>query len=118
MKEKLVEIESLLELLGYEDLRSVRSWCRKNKVPLFTVGKRTYTIANFLDMFLEKELKLFVDANYADPDAVLDAIQNDDKTTLSNLLEAPATNEVKKQFKRNQTMSQQAEDFLNQIKTA
>lgn len=118
MKNKLVDIESLLELLGYNDLRSVRGWCKKNKIPLFVVGKRTYTVSNFLDMFLETELKLFVDANYANPDAVMDAIQNDDKTTLSTLIAAPATEEVKKEFRKNKTISKEAQDFLNQVKTA
>ncbi|MDZ4786579.1 MAG: hypothetical protein SGJ02_10945 [bacterium] len=118
MKEKLVDIQTLLEWLGYEDVRSVRVWCKKNKIPLFDVGKRTYTVADFLDIFLEKELKLFVEANYEHPASILEAINNDDKTTFSTLVEAPVTDKVKKVFKNNKTMSKQAQDFLSQIKTA
>lgn len=118
MKEKLVDIQTLLEWLGYEDVRSVRAWCKKNKIPLFDVGRRTYTVADFLDIFLEREMKLFVEANYENPASVLEAISNDDKTTLSTLMEAPASDKVKKVFKNNKTMSKQAQDFLSQIKIA
>ena len=119
MKEKLVEIESLLELLGYNDLRSVRRWCIKNKIPLFVVGKRTYTVANFLDLFLEKELKLFVDSNYENPEAVMNAIDNDDKTTLVTLMEAPTTENVKIKFKKNKSeMGKAAKNLLDKLKSA
>ncbi len=118
LNEKLIEIHKLLDLLGYDDVRSVRTWCKTNKVPLFVVGKRTYTVSNFLDLYLEKELKSFVDANYPNPDAVMDALNNDDKITLSNLIEAPAAEEVKMEFKKNKTRSKQSNDFLKQIKAA
>ena len=55
--DKLVEVNELMELLGYTDIRSIESWCKKNKVPLFYVGKKTYTIKNFVDIFITQKME-------------------------------------------------------------
>lgn len=118
MKDKLIDINEIMELLGYDDLRSVKTWCGKNKIPLFTVGRKTYTIANFLNIFLEKELDCLVMAHYQNPQEIMDAISNDDKLKLSDLIQAPVEQEVKKEYRKNVTRSKAAESFLKNIKTA
>lgn len=50
---RLVSVQELGEILGYSDVRSVRSWCRQNDIPLFQLGKRTYTDSKLLDLHLE-----------------------------------------------------------------
>tara|TARA_R110002072_G_scaffold238939_1_gene396653 strand:+ start:50337 stop:50666 length:330 start_codon:yes stop_codon:yes gene_type:complete len=50
--DRLVDIHELGEILGYDDVRSVRSWCKRSSIPLFLLGKRTYTVSNLLDQYL------------------------------------------------------------------
>jgi hypothetical protein len=50
--DRLVDIHELGEILGYDDVRSVRNWCKRNGIPLFQLGKRTYTVSNLLDQYL------------------------------------------------------------------
>lgn len=53
--DRLVEIEFLFELLGYEDVRAVKKWCSNNGVALFTMGKRTYTLKDYLDKVIVQQ---------------------------------------------------------------
>jgi len=50
--DRLVDIHELGEVLGYDDVRSVKSWCKRSGIPLFQLGKRTYTISTLLDEYL------------------------------------------------------------------
>jgi hypothetical protein len=50
--DRLVDIHELGEILGYDDVRSVRNWCKRSGIPLFQLGKRTYTLSNLLDRYL------------------------------------------------------------------
>ena len=115
--DKLVEINELVDLLGYTDERSIESWCKKNKVPLFHVGKKTYTIRNFIDLFISQKLEEYVKATYKNPDVILKAINEDNKTELSKLLNAPMDKTVSAKFKK-KIDSKQAEDFINKLKAA
>lgn len=117
MKDKLIEINELIELLGYVDERSIETWCRKNKVPLFHVGKKTYTISDFIDRFISQKLEEFVKANYKNSDEILKAVKEDNKEELSRLINAPADKEATKTF-RKKANSKAAEDFLKKIKAA
>jgi len=116
MVKKLIEIKELIDLLGYVDERSIEAWCKKNKVPLFYVGKKTYTISNFLDLFISQKLEVFVKANYKDAESVLKAISADDETELVKLVNAPMNKESFKYKKKSN--SKQADDFLTKLKAA
>lgn len=70
MKDRLVDVNEIMELLGYTDMRSIESWCKKNKVPLFHVGKKTYTIKNFIDIFITQKLEKYVKVNYKNADVI------------------------------------------------
>jgi hypothetical protein len=50
--DRLVDIHELREILGYDDVRSVRNWCKRSGIPLFQLGKRTYTVSNHLNQYL------------------------------------------------------------------
>jgi hypothetical protein len=52
----LINISDIMELLGYSDKRSLRSFCIANKVPLFNFGKKTYTLKNFLQIIVFHQL--------------------------------------------------------------
>ena len=115
--DKLVEIRELMDLLGYTDERSIESWCKKNKVPLFHVGKKTYTIRNFIDMFISQKMEEYVKANYKNADVILKAINEDDKVELSKQLNAPLDKMSLTKFKK-KADSKEAADFMNKLKAA
>lgn len=117
MVDKLVEIRELMELLGYTDERSIESWCKKNKVPLFHVGKKTYTIRNFIDLFISQKMEEYVKANYKNADVILKAINEDDKVELSKQLNAPVDKTSLTKFKK-KTDSKAASDFMTKLKAA
>lgn len=119
-KEKLVDIQTLLEWLGYEDVRSVRAWCKKNKIPLFDVGRRTYTIATFIDAYIEAELSVFVNENYANPSQVMTAVKGNDKVELLKLTESSQTQVIEKaKMKINKSeMSKASKNLLSKLKSA
>jgi hypothetical protein len=117
MMDKLVEINELVDLLGYTDERSIESWCKKNKVPLFHVGKKTYTIRNFIDLFITQKMEEYVKANYKNAEEILKAINEDDKTELSKLLDAPMDKTVSAKFKK-KADSKAAADFMTKLKAA
>ena len=117
LMDKLVELNELMELLGYTDIRSIESWCKKNKVPLFHVGKKTYTIRNFVDIFITQKMEKYVRANYKNADVILKAINEDNKTELSKLVNAPLDKKVAAKFKK-RADSNVASDFMNKLKAA
>lgn len=117
MVDKLVEIRELMDLLGYTDERSIESWCKKNKVPLFHVGRKTYTIRNFIDLFISQKMEEYVKANYKNADVILKAINEDDKVELSKQLNAPLDKISLTKFKK-KADSKEASDFMNKLKAA
>ncbi len=117
MMSKLIETKELVDLLGYVDERSIESWCKKNKLPLIHIGKKTYTLNSFIDMFINQKLEQFVKANYKNPDEILKAVNNDDKTNLSKLINAPLDKESSIKFKVKKN-SKAADDFIKKLKAA
>ena len=115
MVEKLTGIGELADILGYEDERSVVKWCRKNKVPLFHIGKKIYTVKNFLDRFISEKLEQFVKASFKNPEEILKAVSEDDKVEFTRLLDAPIEKEEKFKKRKN---SQAADDFMKKLKAA
>lgn len=115
--DKLTEVKELAEILGYSDERSIENWCRKNKVPLFHIGKKTYTIRNFIDRFISEKLERFVKATFKNSDEILKAIYEDEKAELSKLLDAPLDKKEEQKFKVKKN-SKAAEDFITKLKAA
>ncbi len=118
MKNKLMDIQEILNLLGYEDERSVINWCKKNKVPVIKMGKKNYVLSDFIETFIEKELNSFINGNYDNSEEILSSIKNDDKIELTKLLKAPVNKNVEKKYKEEKKRSTSASDFLKHIKVA
>lgn len=111
---RLVEIHEMLPLFGYDDVRSVTSFCKKNKIPLIRIGKNTYTERSFLSLFIKGELTKFVNANYDNPDAIISAIEADDTQELTSLLEVTSKEPTVKQVMKDK-MSKASSKFLKNI---
>ncbi len=119
MKEKLIEIQALLDLLGFSDMRSVKKFCIQNKIPLFNLGKKVYTLAAFIDLFVENELTLFVSQNYANPSEILEAVKHDDSLKLVKLMESKSEERNAVMPRKGKTkMGKAAKDLLTKLKTA
>lgn len=52
----LIEIEELMNFLGYKSERSVLSWCRKNNISIQTFGKKKYADAIAFKSLISKSL--------------------------------------------------------------
>lgn len=119
MIDNLIEIKEIKELLGMTDNRSVMKWCESNKVPIFDIGRKKYTLNNFLEIFLEKEIKSFVTSTFSNPEEIMNAIRTDDKILLAESMDAPLHEKTKKNFikKEKNTHSKAANEFLNIIKS-
>jgi hypothetical protein len=52
----LMDIKDLKPLLGYSDIRSVRSFCKKNALPLIILGRKTYVAKKALEDHIIKKL--------------------------------------------------------------
>jgi hypothetical protein len=114
MTDKLIDIQELIPLLGDKDIRTIEGWCSKNNLPVIKLGKKKYTVSYFLDHFIENELKTFIDKNFANPDAIMDAVKQDSKAELSELLKAPIEQKTKNNFKV-KVHSKEAEKFINEF---
>ena len=116
MLEKLIDINEVIDLLGYENERGVRTWCKNNKIPVIKMGKKDYVLNDFIETFIEKELNSFIKLNYDNPEEILNSIKNDDKIELTKLLKAPVSKNVEKKYKEDKKRSSVASDFLENIK--
>jgi hypothetical protein len=54
----LMDIKDLKPLLGYIDIRSVRSFCKKNALPLIILGRKTHVAKNALEEHIIKKVPL------------------------------------------------------------
>lgn len=118
MIEKLIKLDELATLLGYEDLRSTKKWCYKNKIQVLKVGKNNYVLSDMIDIYFREQVAGFFGATKNNCGAILDAIQNDNTVELAELVNAPATNSVKKIYTQKKEHSKAALDFLTNIKSA
>lgn len=113
MFQKLVDIHSLLDILGFTDLRSVKRFCVSNKIPLFNLGKKTYTMSSFIDHLIETELTAFVNSNYDNPSEVLKAVKEGNNVTPIVSFTSAKTEANKKSKK---PISKASQEFLKKIK--
>jgi hypothetical protein len=111
---KLIEIGELLDILGYSDVRSVRKFCEQNKIPLFNLGKKTYTVTDFLDIVIAKQLG----RTYDNADEILKAISTDNKEELANLIDAPLEEKVKTDLKTKNRNSNAAKKLIDKLNAA
>ena len=118
MKNKLMKLSELGDLLEYSDQRSILRWCKQNQILIFHVGKARYVASEMIDKYFENKLKGFANRHYDEPNQIMDAYHADDKLGLSESMEAPMTSRVKKQYRVKKERSKSAQEFLNQLKQA
>lgn len=120
LEEKLIEINELLDILGYSDLRSVKTWANKNKIPLITIGKKVYCVRNIIDLIIENKINSYINNNFENPSEVLEAVKANDSVKLSQLLESPPVDkEAKIKIVKNKNeMSKASKSLLNKLKSA
>ncbi len=85
----LKNINELRELLGYKDIRTVRSWCKENGLPIMTIGKKEYLNESMLDITLIKVFKnsmIQFGIKEDNADEMLKAILADDKSKLAGIM--------------------------------
>ncbi len=118
MIEKLIKLDELGKLLGYEDLRSTKKWCHKNKIQVLRVGKNNYVLSDMIDIYFQQQLAGFFGTTKDNCGAILDAIQSNNAVELAQLVNAPATHNVKKRYIQKKEHSKATLDFLEDIKSA
>lgn len=115
ISEKLIEVDELRNILGYSDIRSVKKFCMLKKVPLINLGKKTYIISNFLDLIVSNKLR----ETYSNADEILKAIDNDNKSELAKLIDAPSEPSVKSSFNsKNKSSSAAAKNLIDKLNAA
>jgi hypothetical protein len=118
MTDKLTTIEELSEILGFTDIRSIEKWCKSNRIPIITMGKRKYIVSTFINQYIENEMNSFVEAHFGNPKEIMQAIDNDDSLEIAKLMKAPVSKKVKKEYKEVKKRSSASENFLKTIKAA
>jgi len=118
MIESLIKLSELGPLLDYEDMRSISNWCIKNNIPILSAGKQKYVPSNLVNLYFENSLEAFFKSTYNNSKEIMEAIKADDSVVLSELLKAPATEAVKKEYKEKRSRSKASENFLNTINAA
>ena len=73
----LIELTELMHILGYSDMRTIKKWCIKNKIPLFKVGAKKYTLSNFLNLIIGHQVTDFVKANHENPRELLNTFNRE-----------------------------------------
>lgn len=69
----MIEVEDIKELLGYADMRSLKTFCEANHIPLLRLGRKIYTIAKFLQVIVFTQLKI----NYPGAEEAMRTIEYD-----------------------------------------
>lgn len=94
MVDDLIDIKDLSELLGYTDQRSIQNWCKRNKIPLIPLGKKTYTVRHFIDGIITDKVEQFAKANCPNPETLMKAIKENDGRLLSEAIKPPGTGKI------------------------
>lgn len=115
----LIDINNLKELLGYADLRSVRTYCKNNNVPIIVLGRKSYVHEAFLNDLVLEKLSSYVNEKYDNPEGIMYAIKNNMKPRLSKAIKQQDNSSKRSGIKRNKIIhSKAANDLLNAVHSA
>lgn len=103
-KDDLVDFEALKLLLGYDDDRSIKKWCKMNKIPLIKLGSKVYVLLKSISQNIDNQLLIFVKPSLDD--------------LLRSKIESPKKQEIKSSSEPAQTekQSEVARKFLAKLK--
>lgn len=90
--ENYIELEDLKMKLGYKDSRSIKKWCKENRIPIISLGKKKYCCKESLDNYLKKELSQAMLLDGYDAHTVVmsvNSLKKDDKFARETPLSAP-----------------------------
>jgi len=59
MREDLVDIRELMDLLGYTDERSVKKWCSKRNIAILTLGLNKFVSKHLLTHYIDNQIVIF-----------------------------------------------------------
>ena len=110
IKFDLIEINDIMDLLGYSDLRSVRKFCIANELPLINLGMRTYTIAKFLQVIIYNQLK----KNYPNAEGIINSIANTNSES-TKFVDKPINQPAKQKFNLKTKHSSAAEKLIKNL---
>jgi hypothetical protein len=113
---RLVKLADLSDLCGYKDMRSIAQWCAENKIPVLTIGKMKYTIENFLEIFIEKEIKSFMQNNYHNGKQLHQLLKSNMIEEIIKEMDVPKRESGKRKVKR--FNSKASNEFMRSIKIA
>lgn len=108
----MVELSRLMEILGYTDERSVRKWCKQNKVPVLKMGLKKYILSHYLTQLIENQLVIFAKANSLDAESLLHLVKN------TNKKEQPEVESEVSKGSEKTKHSKATQRFLQNIKAA
>jgi len=117
MKNELIKLTDLADLLGHKDLRTIKIWCDDNSVPTMKLGKFYYTHNWLVDIALMRILHKESFVSGLDADGIINALVSDDKVRLSELMDAPLDESVKSNSK-NKNHESSMDEILKSYKTA
>ena len=99
---KKIDIEELKEMLYYDDLRAVRSWCEKNDVLIIKQGKAEFVIeSNFEEVYEKPFINKLKNKFGKDWEAVYRLYKDGNVPALNVLQEANPKNHQTYQPKNN-----------------
>lgn len=98
MKEEIIKLSELGNLLGYSDTRSIETWCKKNGIPIIPAGKVKYVLASFIEQYFKDSLTNEISRQNKVP-------RNDNGIDRLSVI------------KQIQTHSKASQSFLNNIKS-
>ena len=117
MIDKLINLDEVGNILGFSDHRSTKKWCNKNNIQVLRAGKKSYVLSAMLDYYFEKETEKFFNSKFPNPTEIMDALRYNNRSELVDLINAPATEKVKKDYIKKEH-SAQSKKFLERIKAA
>jgi hypothetical protein len=99
--DSLISLMALGEMLGYEDDRSTKKWCKENEVPTLKLGQKVYVHEWTINMAFLRLYQFETRNQGFDGQAIISAIVNDDKVGLAELLDTPVSDDIKNKFTSN-----------------
>jgi hypothetical protein len=116
IRNSINEIRELKELLGLKDVRSIKIWCEQNEVPYFKLGAKTYVHSWTIEIAIYRQFQIDCINHGHDGESIVNAIINDDKLKLAELMDAPLDTKVKEEYSTKKAKSLDA--IINSYKQA
>lgn len=112
----MIPSDQLMELLGYEDIRSLKKWCDKHEVPLIKIGQRYVAHAWTIEVALLRIFQREAFQYGLDGNALTNALVNDDKVRVAHLMNAPIDEEQEESYSKRKKKEGNCDDLIDEFK--